>query len=72
MEAVVLGSEEYNVSMSVDSDGVIHHHRCTCPYDMGEFCKHEVAVLYRLRELRNAAAKQSKAQSIVSILWETL
>ena len=65
VEAVVLGSEEYNVSMSVDSDGVIHHHRCTCPYDMGEFCKHEVAVLYRLRELRNAAAKQSKAQSIV-------
>lgn len=70
VEARVLGSEQYNVSMSVDDEGVIHHHRCSCPYEMGEFCKHEVAVLYRLRELRNAAAKQAKAQNIVGKMLE--
>ena len=51
VEAVVQGTERYMVRMTVDEDGTIHGHRCTCPYD-GTMCKHEVAVLYYLRERR--------------------
>ena len=51
VEAVVQGTERYKVRMTVDEDGTIHGHRCSCPYD-GTMCKHEVAVLYYLRERR--------------------
>ena len=54
VEAVVQGSERYKVSMFVDADGELHEHRCTCPYDWGSICKHEVAVLYYLRESRKS------------------
>ena len=59
VNAVVQGSKQYKVSMVVDDDGVVHEHRCSCPYDWGEFCKHEVAVLYYLRKSRKSNAKRS-------------
>ena len=66
VEAVVQGSELYKVSMFVDADGELHEHRCTCPYDWGSICKHEVAVLYYLRERRRANGERRKAKEAVS------
>ncbi len=60
VHAVVQGSERYKVSMEIDADGEIHGHSCTCPYDWGAVCKHEVAVLYYLREKRKEKAVKGK------------
>ena len=62
VNAVVQGSEQYKVSMVVDDDGVVHEHRCSCPYYWGEFCKHEVAVLYYVRARRKSKAKSSRPE----------
>lgn len=68
VEAVVEGSELYDVSMEVDADGVVHSHRCSCPYDWGDVCKHEVAVMYYLREQRKAAARKTKVADVLTEL----
>lgn len=36
VEAVVAGSDLYDVSMVVDADGVVLSHSCNCPYDWGD------------------------------------
>lgn len=46
--ALVEGSEVYEVYIKIKDDEVIEH-RCDCPYDLGPFCKHEVAVLFTIR-----------------------
>ncbi len=66
--AEVLGSENYRVRMEIDDDGTIGSHRCSCPYDYGEFCKHEVAVLYYLRDVRKKAAHKAEVEDIVADL----
>ncbi len=48
-KARVEGSEVYRVEISLDINDVIVESYCDCPYDLGEFCKHEAAVLYALR-----------------------
>ena len=47
--ALVLGSDEYSVYIKLNDALEIIDHDCDCPYDWGEFCKHEVAVLYHLK-----------------------
>jgi len=49
-QAVVDGSIPYDVEIHLDSKGEIVFHSCDCPYDWGEYCKHEVAVLLTIRE----------------------
>ena len=44
-EAIVEGNEDYTVNLFIENDIVVSHH-CTCPYDFGPVCKHEVAVLF--------------------------
>lgn len=66
--AEVQGSENYRVRMEIDDDGTIGSHRCSCPYDYGEFCKHEVAVLYYLRDMRKKAAHKAEVEDIVADL----
>ena len=58
--AVVAGSIPYDVEICFDEEGLILEHSCDCPYDWGEYCKHEVAVLLALREhlAQNTALKQ--------------
>lgn len=46
--ALVEGSEVYDVKITIAQDNV-KQHLCSCPYDLGEFCKHEIAVLYAIR-----------------------
>ena len=48
--AVVSGSIPYDVEIHLDAKGAILSHSCDCPYDWGEYCKHEVAVLFAIRE----------------------
>ena len=79
VEAVVQGTERYMVRMTVDENGTIHGHRCSCPYD-GELCKHEVAVLYYLRERRkvlpstpkNAKSRKLPHPTLFFPLWRSM
>ncbi|MCL4514470.1 MAG: SWIM zinc finger family protein [Firmicutes bacterium] len=57
--AEVAGTDDYLVTVKLDDDGGILSSGCTCPYDMGPYCKHEAAVFYALREmLEQPAARQ--------------
>jgi len=59
-EAEVNGSETYIVNVTL-KEGVITKLGCTCPYDMGPECKHEVAVMYYLQqELLNSTAESKE------------
>lgn len=49
-EAEVAGSETYTVFAELKADGEVLDLSCDCPYEQEEFCKHEAAVLYLLRE----------------------
>lgn len=69
-EAVVEGSEDYTVKLSI-RNGVITEHSCDCPYDMGAVCKHVVAVIFYLEQDRlglsqnptKGSTKKAKASS---------
>ena len=63
--AVVHGTGNYKVRMEIDDSGNILSHSCTCPYDWGDICKHEVAVLYQLRKARKEADRKKKVDNIV-------
>jgi uncharacterized Zn finger protein len=47
--ARVEGTRVYEVDISI-SDDMITDYNCTCPYDLGPVCKHQVAVLYAIQE----------------------
>ena len=47
--AVVEGGTPYDVELHLGQSGEILQHYCDCPYDWGEYCKHEVAVLFAIR-----------------------
>lgn len=42
--------ENYRVSIALDEEKNIIKSDCTCPYDFGDICKHEVASYYYLKE----------------------
>lgn len=48
--ALVRGTEDYHVSAEVTGEGEILSLDCDCPYDLGPFCKHELALLFAIRE----------------------
>ncbi|MGB4407961.1 MAG: SWIM zinc finger family protein [Sphaerochaeta sp.] len=53
-EARVAGTQLYTVMLTLDDEREVEDIACTCPYDWGEYCKHEVAVLYALRHQLNS------------------
>jgi uncharacterized Zn finger protein len=69
-EATVEGSETYTVHMEV-KNGVINGQYCTCPYDLGPVCKHEVAVMFYLQQeelgIEAKPGKKSKAKASVNL-----
>ncbi len=82
--AAVLGSEEYSVYIQLSEALEVISHDCDCPYEWGAYCKHEVAVLYYLKDsklyeepvkegkigkIRNKL-KELKKEEIVEILIE--
>jgi len=71
--AEVIGTETYTVEIELDDDLNIIEAFCDCPYDWGEYCKHEVAVFLTLKELeikkssvyaieQNAMLQQAQAE----------
>lgn len=52
-EAEVEGTDLYTVEVELDDQANIIDTQCDCPYDMGEYCKHQVAVFLALRDLKN-------------------
>ncbi len=50
--ARVEGTKTYDVEVELDDDMNILDSDCTCPYDYGEFCKHQVAVFLEIRKAR--------------------
>lgn len=48
--AGVSGSDNYSVFIKLNDKYKIVEHNCDCPYDWGDYCKHEVAVLYMIRD----------------------
>ena len=51
-EAEVEGSENYIVTVWLDGVKIIDS-ECDCPYDFGQYCKHQGAVFYALRDRLN-------------------
>lgn len=60
--ADVEGYEIYEVTVEMDDNGNIEDITCDCPYDMGEYCKHEAAVLYALRDKNTKIYKPAANQ----------
>ena len=60
----VLGSERYSVYIELNSKLKIVEHSCDCPYDWGDFCKHEVAVLHWIRDSQVYLEKPNEAGEI--------
>jgi len=65
--AMVEGTELYRVLVELDNQGEVIQTICDCPYVYGEFCKHQVAVFYALRNEQNrdklVATKSSREES---------
>ena len=74
-QAVVQGSEEYEVFIKIEN-GKVAEHTCECPYDWGDICKHEVAVLYYIRDSEIYKEKtgneglRSQIQTVIDELTE--
>ncbi|MCL2388403.1 MAG: SWIM zinc finger family protein [Defluviitaleaceae bacterium] len=70
--AEVDGSEEYTVTVNLSDEGLILNTYCDCPYDWGDYCKHQVAVFFALREKeqqpKQKTAKPKQNESLESIL----
>lgn len=48
--AIVCGNDDYEVYVRLDKEGNIIEKDCTCPFDWGDTCKHEVALLFFIRD----------------------
>ncbi|NPV91979.1 MAG: hypothetical protein HPY50_14530 [Firmicutes bacterium] len=65
--AVVEGTERYRVEVTLSGD-YIADSVCSCPYDQGEICKHQVAVFYALRDKTDDISDQAgKGESGTSL-----
>ena len=65
---VVAGSDDYDVYIQLDNNHNILEKDCTCPYDSGNTCKHEVALLYHIKE--NKLHKQSASGSDLKVILD--
>ena len=48
--ASVRGSDSYAITIKLSDILEITSHSCDCPYDWGTVCKHEIAVLYHIKD----------------------
>jgi uncharacterized Zn finger protein len=60
--AKVEGSEKYTVTARIDDEGEIFDSDCDCPYDWGEYCKHQSAVFYALRNQKQSGKGPEKSE----------
>ena len=64
--AQVEGTQVYEVRISISDDAVTDYN-CTCPYDLGPVCKHEVAMLYAIQERLSGVATTNKEEQETTI-----
>lgn len=48
--ATIWGTDEYSVFIKLNRQLDVVESSCDCPYDWGNYCKHEVALLYYIRD----------------------
>ena len=71
VEVLVVGHDDYKVSIQLADDGTILKANCACPYRGGPICKHEVAAFYSLSH--SFTPKESPLASLLkSLPIETL
>jgi hypothetical protein len=66
--AEVEGSDDYTVTVHLSEDGEILHTSCDCPYDWDEYCKHQAAVFYAIRDQEKPPVKTSAKESLEAVL----
>ncbi|WP_059172390.1 SWIM zinc finger domain-containing protein [Bacillus sp. FJAT-27445] len=52
--ALVEGSDDYEVEVRLAAGETIVELFCDCPYDWGPYCKHQSAVLYKIRSFKKS------------------
>lgn len=57
--AYIAGTDNYTVEVVINDEADIINSYCDCPYDWGDYCKHEAAAFYALREKENRVEGQS-------------
>ncbi|WHH61649.1 SWIM zinc finger family protein [Petroclostridium sp. X23] len=67
--AEVEGTETYTIDVELDDNLNIVETLCDCPFNMEEYCKHQVAVFLTLRDMKSNASvkKNSAANNTISI-----
>lgn len=66
--ALVCGNDDYEVYVRLDSLYNIVEKHCSCPYDWGNTCKHEVALLYYIRDAELHKEQTDAPSQLRSIL----
>ena len=70
--AQVLGGDCYDVTVTLSEGGDVVDSFCGCPYEWGEYCKHQAAVFYAIRdEGRNKTAgppEPSRKETLENII----
>ncbi|TNE81476.1 MAG: hypothetical protein EP332_03545 [Bacteroidetes bacterium] len=62
-EAKIAGTETYDVRFKIKND-ILLEHNCSCPYDLGILCKHEVALIfYLLQDLLHLESQPNPKKS---------
>ena len=68
-EAIVSGTENYQVSIILSEDQIIKSN-CSCPYDLSEYCKHQIALFNFLKysdlAKKSHSGKIEKIQNIIN------
>ncbi len=62
-EATVAGTDDYSISVTLQKNGEISKLSCDCPYEFGNICKHEVAVLLAVKKNMKQPAAQKPRKS---------
>ncbi len=66
VEVLVVGHDDYTVSIQLAEDGTILKANCACPYKGGPICKHEVAAFYSLSY--SFTPKDTELERILKVL----
>ena len=67
--AIVEGNDDYEVDIRLSKNDEVLDYTCNCPFD-GEICKHMIAVLYRIREIKKEAGPGKNSEKPDS--WKRL
>ena len=75
-EALVYGTDIYEVEIDINNEGEIENMECECPYAIGDNCKHMAAVLYyiindEIIENKNIPKIKNSYENIINNIQES-